>query len=207
MSILIISWANSIYFAYKGSYISVNTARLKSRWPKRSFAISISHNAPLRTKMCTFLFWTAHCGMRNKWDWSIDEFANAIRGSVIQKLVYIETCGHQSICNLPGQCIHFGNVQFECLFKLTNTYLDFYKKGRGYRVRQPPIHIKSSISISINLVNQARELMIIKYIAESQPRKLETLSTEGMTSLWNLTIDSAAVLPTRLLNFKAIQAF
>ena len=27
---------------------------------------SISHNAPLRTKMCTFLFWMEHCGIWNR---------------------------------------------------------------------------------------------------------------------------------------------
>ena len=26
---------------------------------------SISHNAPFRTEMCTFLFWIEHCGTRN----------------------------------------------------------------------------------------------------------------------------------------------
>ena len=34
---------------------------------------SISHNAPLRTEMCTFLFWMKHCGI---WNSCILEFVN-----------------------------------------------------------------------------------------------------------------------------------
>ena len=32
---------------------------------------SISHNAPFRTEMCTFLFWMKHCGI---WNWCIQGF-------------------------------------------------------------------------------------------------------------------------------------
>ena len=37
-------------------------------WPNSQIpqcTCSISHNAPFRTKMCTFLFWMVHCGIRN----------------------------------------------------------------------------------------------------------------------------------------------
>ena len=37
------------------------------------FTCSISHNAPFRTEMCTFLFWMEHCGI---WDRCILGFVN-----------------------------------------------------------------------------------------------------------------------------------
>ena len=41
-----------------------------------NISCSISHNAPFRTEMCTFLFWTEHCGYGTNafwdlWIWSI----------------------------------------------------------------------------------------------------------------------------------------
>ena len=35
----------------------------------------ISHNAPFRTEMCTFLFWMVHCGI---WDWCIVGFVQQV---------------------------------------------------------------------------------------------------------------------------------
>ena len=32
----------------------------------------ISHNAPFRTEICTFLFWMVHCGtLQDLWDWCV----------------------------------------------------------------------------------------------------------------------------------------
>ena len=38
-------------------------------WPNSQipqYTCSISHNAPFRTEMCTFLFWMVHCGIWNR---------------------------------------------------------------------------------------------------------------------------------------------
>ena len=48
-------------------------------------ACPISHNAPLRTEMCTFLFWMVHCGI---WDRCIVGFVDMIN------------CDPGSCCNI-----------------------------------------------------------------------------------------------------------
>ena len=43
--------------------------RLSCCWPNSQIpecTCSISHNAPFRTEMCTFLFWMEHCGIWNR---------------------------------------------------------------------------------------------------------------------------------------------
>ena len=40
------------------------SSRLISQIPE--YTCSISHNAPFRTEMCTFLFWIEHCGIWNR---------------------------------------------------------------------------------------------------------------------------------------------
>ena len=67
----------------------------------------ISHNAPFRTEMCTFLFWMLHCGI---WDWCIVEFVQQVNCHGID-LVLLEYSGFSTTKifisraeNLPRFC-------------------------------------------------------------------------------------------------------
>ena len=59
-------------------YSKLNWVEMLSNWPISQIpqrTCPISHNAPLRTEMCTFLFWMVHCGI---YDRCIVRFANLI---------------------------------------------------------------------------------------------------------------------------------
>ena len=65
----------SAILTHWSKYKCINIISYKpiSQIPKRT--CSISHNAPFRTEMCTFLFWMDHCRI---WDRSIVGFVNYV---------------------------------------------------------------------------------------------------------------------------------
>ena len=61
--------------------IGSRSLRLSHNRPISQFmecACSISHNAPFRTEMCTFLFWMVHCGIWNRFNIT-DSLKNEIK--------------------------------------------------------------------------------------------------------------------------------
>ena len=66
-------WVNmKFYDINKRKHIlvkSVEGEQCQHNWPNSQIpecTCSISHNAPFRTEMCTFLFWMEHCGIWNR---------------------------------------------------------------------------------------------------------------------------------------------
>ena len=81
------SWYPSIKWHHTCLVTSHYPSQCWHNWPNSQIpecTCSISHNAPFRTEMCTFLFWMEHCGIWNR----------CILGFV--KLVYSLTSIHSS---------------------------------------------------------------------------------------------------------------
>ena len=83
-------------------------------WPKSPIpecTCSISHNAPFRTEMDTFLFWMEHCG--KLWNWSIESpcyitFCDIIRYFVTINIEFLREMNDTS-CLQHNLCPLFGN--------------------------------------------------------------------------------------------------
>ena len=62
---------------------------------------SISHNAPFRTEMCTFLFWMVHCGI---WDRCIVGFVNKVKFPLTTPLLPAQTRPVPRLIVVPRCC-------------------------------------------------------------------------------------------------------
>ena len=79
--VCVYEWLGTFY----GFCLSVNHCVLIVSWPNSQFQewiCSISHNAPLRTEMCTLLFWMEHRGI---WNRCIMEFVKLVYWTAVNK--------------------------------------------------------------------------------------------------------------------------
>ena len=112
----------------------------RQNWQIPQSTCSISHNAPFRTEMCTFLFWMVHCG---KWDKCLVRFVRWVFCHTVSPWWHIFHHWRQwrfsqvEVAIMKTSGATSGNKVLKVLTLLTTWYSHFFFIPQGKF--QPPV--------------------------------------------------------------------